>query len=52
MTSPLRHNDVITVKILSFHKISLIKEEKFIDFLNLKNDKLTVQNKKKTSLLI
>ena len=31
MTSSLRHNDVITVKILSFTKISPIKEEKFID---------------------
>ena len=31
MTSSLHHNDVITVKILSFTKISPIKEEKFRD---------------------
>ena len=52
MTSSLRHDDVITVKILSFTKISPIKEERFIDVSELKNDKLTVQNKKKTSFLI
>ena len=50
MTSSLRHNDVITFKILSFTKISLIKEERFIDVSELKNDKLTVQNKKENFL--
>ena len=50
MTSSLRHNDVITFKILSFTKISPIKEERFIDVSELKNDKLTVQNKKENFL--
>ena len=50
MTLSLHHNDVITVKILNFTKILPIKEEKFIDVSEFKkNDKLMVQNKKKTS---
>ena len=37
MTSSLRHNDVITVKIYSFTKIILIKVEKFGDVTDLNN---------------
>ena len=36
MTSSLHHNNVITVKILSFTKISAIKEEKFSDISEFK----------------
>ena len=37
MTSPLRHSDVITVKIWSFFKVLLIKVENFRDVSDLKN---------------
>ena len=36
MTSALCHNDVITVKILNFYKILLIKVEKFRDVSDFK----------------
>ena len=47
MTSSLRHNDVITVKILSFTKISPIKEEKFIDVSEFKKQQINGTNLKK-----
>ena len=50
MTSSLHHNDVITVKILSFYKNFTNKRRKSLEtFLNLKKktkNKKAVQNKK------
>ena len=50
MTSLFRHNDVITVRVLT--KILLIKVEKFRDVSGLKTQQTTVQNEKKTSFLV
>ena len=54
MTSSLRHNDVITVKILSFYKnfTNKRKEEKFIDVSEFKKRQINGIKLKGTSFLI
>ena len=51
MTSLLRHNDVITVKIWSFTKILLFKVETFRDVSDLKNRQMA-RNEKKFFFLV
>ena len=50
MTSSLHHNDVIFFKILSFTKISPIKEEKFRDVFGFKKRQINGTKEKENFL--
>ena len=50
MTSSLRHNDVTTAKILTFTKISPVKEEKFRDVSELKKRQVNGTKEKENFL--